>query len=544
MNEFISDVSPADKRSVGVKNLPLLAFVLILFFLNFYNKTLFFRPGSIHQWRQTDCLSIAKNYYEEGMRFFEPKIHYQGVPGGKAVSEFPILNYTVAALWKVFGEHEFIYRLLEYFIFITAIFVFYNTLLRFYKSVWLSFFATGVLLTSPLLAYYGLNFIADVPAFSIGLIAFCLFFRFYHEKKIKIFYLALVLASLAVLMKASALMAFVLILFFSALDISGLNGFFRTEKLFIRKLWPTLVIMGLLTLIISWYRFAVRYNDNDNDSVFLLTVLPIWEMDEAQLIYNLKVLFNTLFPLFLNKPMFFIFLMLCMYVVARFRTLSSFLKYAFLFSGLFFIAYILFFFQVFGVHDYYLINIMIFPVITLVSFIHLITQTQFVYAQRNFLRVFVISVLLFSSFHCAAVYRMRSIEDDKMVFWFPFISEEERNLAKWLFWDYSKAVKKIEDFEPVLREAGINREDKVLSIPDHSFDISLYLMDQKGYTVARDHIKNDTAVMAQFMNKVDYIVLSDTSLKREKAFTGMSHYFTSLFVHDNGVEVFKMNHRK
>src|SRR6188768_4374760 len=100
------------RNNILAHNLVLLGMVILLFFLNFYSKTLFFRPSSTHQWRQTDCLSITKNYYEEGMHFFEPKIHYQGPKDGHAVSELPILNYTVAALWKVFGEHEFIYRLL------------------------------------------------------------------------------------------------------------------------------------------------------------------------------------------------------------------------------------------------------------------------------------------------------------------------------------------------------------------------------------------------------------------------------------------------
>src|SRR3954468_1980788 len=153
------DVGNLNKTQIRTGNLCLLLLFVALFFLNFYTKTLFYRPGSIHQWRQTDCLSIAKNYYEEGMHFFEPKIHFQGVKDGKAVSECPILNYTAASLWKIFGEHEFIYRLLEYFIFMGAVFMLFNTLLRHWKSGWLALFASGMLLVSPLLTYYNLNFI-------------------------------------------------------------------------------------------------------------------------------------------------------------------------------------------------------------------------------------------------------------------------------------------------------------------------------------------------------------------------------------------------
>ena len=80
-----------------------------------YRDTLFLRPFSEHQWRQCDCLSIADNYYAEGMHFFSPEVHWSGNTGdGKtSTSECPLIYYTVAALWKVFGYHEFIYRLLN-----------------------------------------------------------------------------------------------------------------------------------------------------------------------------------------------------------------------------------------------------------------------------------------------------------------------------------------------------------------------------------------------------------------------------------------------
>jgi hypothetical protein len=520
-------------------NLLLLGLVLALFLLNFYSKTLFFRPGSIHQWRQTDCLSIAKNYYEEGMHFFEPKIHYQGVKDGKAVSECPLLNYSVATLWKVFGEHEFIYRLLEYIIFLSAIFVLFNTLLYFSRSVVLSLFAASFFLTSPLLAYYSLNFIADVPAFSFGLISFCLFYLFYNNKKIRYFYIALLTGTLAVLIKASALTGLSLLIFFSLADLLNLNRFTRTAKLFTGKILPSVAIAVSLLMITGWYMFALHYNNNNNNNIFLLTILPIWEMEEEQVIRNMKLLFNTLFPVFLNRAMFFLFFVLVIYVIAKFRRLNVFLKYAFVFSGVFFISYILFFFQVFSVHDYYLVNIMIFPVITVVCFSTLVTENSFLYNNKGFARLFLIFTLLFNSFHCAAIYRLRTIEDDKMVFWFPFISEEEKGLAKYLFWDYGNSIKHLEDFGPELRAAGISREEHVLSIPDYSFDISLYLMDQKGYTIARDHLLHDVGIMDPFINKVSYIVLSDTTLKHEPAFLRHENRM-ELFFTRNHVSVYKV----
>lgn len=520
-------------------NLFLALFVIVIFFLNFYTKTLFFRPNSVHQWRQADCLSITKNYYEEGMHFFQPKIHYQGPPEGKAVSEFPIMNYTVACLWKIFGEHEFIYRLLEYFIFLLGIFVLFNTLLRFYGSALLAFFSVSLVLTSPLIAYYSLNFIVDVPAFSIGVIAFCYVFRFYVSRNMKYFYIALFTGALAVLMKASALMAFGLLLFFCLIDILRLNRFFRTEQLFKNRIVPLISLLLAVGIIFGWYRFALHYNEDDTNNIFLLTVLPIWELDERELIYNLKFLFNNHFPVFLNKPMFFLFMSLVLFVAAKFRALNSFLKYAFVFTAVFFVFYLLFFFKVFSVHDYYLNNLMIFPVVTCFCFLHIISGTDFLARNKGFLWLFVSVVVTFNTFHSAAVYRLRTVEDDKLIHWFPFISEDEQKLFKYLAWDYGNAIKHVEDITPALRAHGIKREDWVLSIPDQSFDISLYFMDQKGFCISKEHFMLDTLVADQFLHKkIKYMVMSDTTLKQQRTFKRIEKYLEPVFTR-NYVEVFR-----
>lgn len=533
--------SAASPGSIIRNNTILAVLVTLLFFVNFYNKTFFFRPISIHQWRQTDCLSITKNYYEEGMHFFQPKIHWQGVKDGKTVSECPLMNYTVAGLWKVFGEHEYIYRLLEYIIFMAAMFTLFNTILIFFNSSLLAFFTTSVFLTSPLLTYYNLNFIADVPALSFGIMCYCFFFAFCNTRKRKFFYLALSLGTLAVLMKASAIIGLGTLIFFSLIDLLSLNRFFRTEKLFVEKKVMPFVAIGLsVALIIGWYRYALYYNNFNNNNVFLLTVLPIWEMDEQSLIYNLKLLFNNLFPMFLNRPMFFLFFCFVIYVIANFRKLSAFFKYSFVFSGVFFIVYTLFFFQVFTVHDYYLNNLMIFPVITFLCFAQIVGTTSFLTVNRAFLWTLFCVLFVFNSMYSAAMYRLRMIEDDKLAAWFPFISREEADLAKYNFWDYNRSRKPLETITPELRKAGIKREDLVLCIPDNSFDISLYLMDQKGYCIGRNDFESDTTVLGHFVNKpIKYVVVSDTLVQRERNFKKMQPKL-ELFLTKSHVQVYKL----
>ena len=530
----------SDRRDAIRYNLLLAGLILVLFLMNFYAKTLFFHPVSTHQWRQADCLSIAKNYYEEGMHFFQPKIHYQGPIAGKAVSELPILNYTAAALWKVFGEHEFIYRLLEYLIYLTGIFMLFNTIGTYLRSWLLAFFAVFFLLTSPLLTYYSLNFIADVPALSISIISLCLFFRFYFNQKNYLFYLALFTGTLAVLMKASALMPLGLLYFFTLLDLTRLNRYARTRELFSTWLFPALSVLLSLSLIIGWYRWALAYNLNNTNTVFLLTVLPMWEMQEADIIATFKILCNDLFPVFLNRPMFFLFFIVVFYIIGNFKKLSAFFKYAFVFSALYFIVYLLFFFQVFTVHDYYLNNLMIFPVIALMAFADLIVKGGQIIPNRAFIRLFLVVTFIFNCFFAAASYRNKMIEDDVLTQWYPFISKDERKNAKYYFWDYSNSIRKLEEIRPILRKHGIQREEQVLCIPDQSFNISLYFMDQKGHCISREHFLMDSTVTRHFRNKgIRYLVMSDTTLILQPAFRQMNEFVEPFFT-SGPVKVWKV----
>ncbi|MBL7910612.1 MAG: hypothetical protein JNJ41_06135 [Bacteroidia bacterium] len=520
-------------------NLLLLGFVIVLFFLNAYNSVINKRPTIVHQWRQTDCLSITKNYYEEGMDFFNPKIHFQGNLNGKAVSEFPILNYTVAALWKVFGEHEFIYKLLEYFLFILCIFILFNTLLKFTNSAMFSFFIVSLLLTSPLLAYYSFNYLADVPALSLAIMGFSFLTSFYHTRSMKFFYWCLFVSTLAVLIKASAVLPFALLLFFSLIDIFNLNRVFKTEKLFSRKTIPSVTIVLSVIAVLAWYKYAVDYNKSAN-SVFLLTVLPIWEMTESAILNNLQVLFNVMFPVFFSKPMFFLFFIAVVFVYSNFKKLNIFFRYSMVFSTLSFIFYLLFFFQVFNAHDYYLNNLMIFPVVTFFCVGNIIVKTEFNINYKTFFSSAVIVLTILNSFYSAAVVRSRTIEDDKLCAWYPFLSMEDKGLAKYLNWRYNSSIGPLETITPELRAIGIKRDDLTLSIPDDSFDVSLYLMDQKGYTVPRDKFVADSSIIKTFVaRKMKYLVFNDPSLKNELSYKAINNYFKLIYKKAH-VEVFKL----
>lgn len=69
------------------------------------------------------------------MNFFEPKNLNLASEGGKAVSEFPILYYLTACLYFIFGEKEFILRLINVSIVSVGFFYLFRLLNQLFQSI-------------------------------------------------------------------------------------------------------------------------------------------------------------------------------------------------------------------------------------------------------------------------------------------------------------------------------------------------------------------------------------------------------------------------
>lgn len=68
----------------------------------------------VAMWRQCGTASIARNFYDYGMNIFYPQMVGGGaIKGYVGESEFQIYTFTVAMLYKLFGVHEYLGRLVS-----------------------------------------------------------------------------------------------------------------------------------------------------------------------------------------------------------------------------------------------------------------------------------------------------------------------------------------------------------------------------------------------------------------------------------------------
>ena len=59
---------------------------------------------NLHEWRQCDVLGVARNYYNESMNFFYPRIDGWRNLSGITGMEFPLFNYILALLYTISGK--------------------------------------------------------------------------------------------------------------------------------------------------------------------------------------------------------------------------------------------------------------------------------------------------------------------------------------------------------------------------------------------------------------------------------------------------------
>ena len=79
----------------------------------------------LHAQRQCQTAAIARNYHENGLRFFHPQIDWNGADAGRAATEFPLFMWLTGLFWPLAGLAELWGRILaSAFSALTAVYLF------------------------------------------------------------------------------------------------------------------------------------------------------------------------------------------------------------------------------------------------------------------------------------------------------------------------------------------------------------------------------------------------------------------------------------
>ncbi|MGI8482101.1 MAG: ArnT family glycosyltransferase [Chthoniobacterales bacterium] len=151
-------------------------------------------------WRQSDVAAIARNYSENGFHFARPQIDWAGNAAGYVGTEFPILPFVAALLYKCFGVHEWIARI-QGVIFFTAALPFFFLLVRGLFGVTIGIWATFFYSFAPLSVVASRAFMPDMPSLSLAIVGLYFYLRWLQRGRASALLTAGLCTSIAVLIK-------------------------------------------------------------------------------------------------------------------------------------------------------------------------------------------------------------------------------------------------------------------------------------------------------------------------------------------------------
>lgn len=466
----MSRISSTLERLYGARISKYLIFFLVIGTLSLiYNmdETIKDRPTSMHQWRNCVSASIALNYYHQG-EFFYPRTHNMQADehtSDISITEFPIIYYTVGMLYRLFGFNEIIYRLVNILIGWTGLFFLFLLGRRIFKNSLYAMVLPVILYTSPIFVYYINNFIPDAVSLATASISLYYFYRYREEGVFKHFILSMVFSALAGLLKTPALILFFAIGGMFVLErIIGIR-MDRQDKIFPH--WPRIVMTftGVVLILVAWYGYAKIYTDHHWTLVSPVEIRPIWRLSGETIQQTLEAVKNRFLKGQYHSPVFILVaLALLIHNLVQWKKYDRFLSILLLLTIFGGFSFSMLFFRSLKQHDYYQMNNLILLVMACINF--------YLYLKEH-------RPGIFSS------WVTKTITVALLVF---MVVSSSQTLSKLYYhgWHMKYAMEtynnRYDEITPYLRSLGIERTDKVYVTPDNSINISLYLMDQKGFT--------------------------------------------------------------
>ncbi len=469
--------------------------ILLMSLIYNYDEVVKMRPTSMHQWRNSVSASMALNYYYEG-EFLHPRTHNMQADdfsSDVSVVEFPLFYYIVGKLYHIFGPHEWVYRLLNILVGFTGLFFLYLLGLRLFKNILYALFLPVVIFSAPIFIYYINNFILDATTLAMGFVAFYYFYRFYERGKISNFIITMLILAIAGLMKTPALLLYFAIAGVFIIELLFKLKFRANGKLFEKWGIALLAFSGVMIMIISWYAYSKYYTDQHGGVVSPVEIRPIWILGKDSIAaikeamekrlwngnYHASIVLFIALALFIHNLIFW----------KRYNRLLSTLSVLLVLGGT---AFTLFFFRSMLQHDYYQLNNLIILAVVFLNF--------FLYVKKHHPGIFqsLYSKIVLIIFMGYMIYAANNrIQKEYYGGWYMDYTWEHYN-------------NRYDHITPYLRSLGIDRYDKVYVTFDPSINISLYLMDQKGFT---DFHRRDSSFSKNFSlyreKGLQYLIIGD-----------------------------------
>jgi hypothetical protein len=466
------------------------AALFIMVFVYGLNTTMFEPPQSVHIWRQTNSTSMALNYYQDSVPFYEPAVHNQWCDGGysgKTAGEFPIVYYVVAKIWKITGYNIFIFRLVQILILFTGLYLLFRSSQFFFDNRFWAGFVSLLIFTSPMVVFYGPNFLPDVPALSFVFIAWFFISKFLVNRNQSSIWFSALFFSLSMLLKITSGLSFIA---FGGWILFELIFQKEKERIFNFKLAQIIPFILVVPVVGAWYWYVEYYNGLHGGQVSYHGIWPVWEMTKEQYLRIIDALNKIYFKeLFLPYTQY-LTLAVWVYLLVTMKKLPPVLRYFIIVLPIGMLVELLLWFQVLEGHDYYTINLLVVFVAVWAVFFYSLKQTKLI--THPVFYVIGLGFLIFNLVTCQ--------------------TRIETRYTGWMNSMYVDRMKALTEIEPYFNKLGIARDMKVISIPDYTINASLFYMNRKGYTEFASDFSKPETFYSRIEQGAKYLIVNDTTI--------------------------------
>lgn len=220
--------------------------ILLFFLMRMYGIT--FPPLEVgHNWRQTDGLMIARNFYEHSPDIFYPTTDMSREKTGIVGCEFPILNYFVYLASIAFGYTHWYGRLIVLLFSSLGVAFFYKLIKPFFGER--AALNASILLMSSLWFSYSRKNIPDIFSASLCIISLYYAFQYLESGSIKhvlLFFILGVLGCSSKILSATIL---------TVLLIPILNPIKSLKRKMVLSVFSLIILLAVVT----WYFLWVPY---------------------------------------------------------------------------------------------------------------------------------------------------------------------------------------------------------------------------------------------------------------------------------------------
>lgn len=510
-----------DKSKIHVI-LFLLAILGVSWFFNYF-EIIHLTPIGPHSWRQTDSCAFVQTYYNDGMFFFLPSVHHNILGEGLgSPSEFPILYYFSAMIWHLFHPHDGVLRLVNFFLLGIGYFSISRLTFHMTNDLFYALAVPLLLMGSPVLAFYGFNFIPNTPALGLAFTGTLFFYYFFKTENRKWLLLSCVTFLLAGLLKVTVLIPFITIIVIFFLEKTNLFKFKKKGIIFKNGWFNLPLFFSVFAIIASWIFWVKYYNELHNCTIFITKTRPIWSLVEPAITETWHWIIKVAAPEYYHRITRYVVFGSAFFLLFFLRKKQPKLLYVFnLFIFLGMVGTFLVFYRQFFVHDYYAIELMVFPASVFITSFYLL-KNKFPIIGNHFSTKIIIAIFVLFNLQNA----QKSIEtkyEDSYIF--------NKN--------YEPTFEKKLEARAFLKNLGIEYPQKIITMPDQSPNFNLNYFNLKGWNEYAMTPQPFTPwAFHQFRNAgADYLIVTDKKyLEHEHLKEFIQHplgsFENSIFVFD------------